>query len=57
VPDPGLRWRFAHDEPWFDNQVATLELDGRTAALRLERTLPAGDAELRLEAVFERSLA
>ena len=27
-----VRWRFAHDEPWFDNQVCYLELDGRARA-------------------------
>ena len=26
--DPGLRWRLA-EGPYFDNQVATLRLDGR----------------------------
>ena len=61
VEDPSVRWRYAHDEPWFDNQVATLELDGRRARVRLEKTVPPeGDAEdpsLRLEQVFERELA
>jgi hypothetical protein len=57
VPDPPVRWRFVHDEPWFDNQVATLELDGRQALMRLEKTEPGQDQGLRLEAVFERSLA
>ena len=54
-----VRWRYVHDEPWFDNQVATLELDGRRAPRRLEKTLPPEDAEhpaLRLERVFERDL-
>ena len=31
---PAVRWRYVHDEPWFDNQVATLELDGRRARVR-----------------------
>jgi PhoD-like phosphatase len=53
VPDPEARWRFVHDAPWFDNQVGTLELAG----LRLEKTLPTEGTELRLETVFERSLA
>jgi hypothetical protein len=61
VEDPPVRWRYVHDDPWFDNQVATLELDGRRARLRIEKTVPpgddAGDPALRLEQVFERELA
>jgi hypothetical protein len=56
VADPPIRWRFAHDQPWFDNQVATLELDGRSASMRIEKTLPDDETELRLDTVFERSL-
>ena len=29
VPDPPIRWRMVHDGPFFDNQVATLLIDGR----------------------------
>jgi hypothetical protein len=59
VEDPSIRWRYAHDEPWFDNQVATLELEGRSARLVLEKTVAPEDPEhpaLRLERVFERDL-
>jgi hypothetical protein len=59
VPDPRARWRFVNDEPWFDNQVARLELDGRGARMVLEKTLP-GDGDegsLRLEEVFVHQLA
>ena len=37
VPDPAIRWRLVQP-PTFDNQFATLELDGRSANLRIERT-------------------
>jgi hypothetical protein len=37
VPDPEIRWRLA-EPPTFDNQFATLELEGRSARLRIERT-------------------
>ena len=60
VAEPPVRWRYAHDEPWFDNQVATLEFDDRRARLVLEKTLPPEDGDpsvLRLEQVFERELA
>jgi hypothetical protein len=57
VPDPPVRWRFVHDAPWFDNQVATLRLEGRKATMELEKTLAAEGDALRLEQVFERALA
>ena len=60
VEDPSVRWRYAHDEPWFDNQVATLELEGRSARLVLEKTVAPEDPEhpeLKLERVFERALS
>ena len=56
VPDPPVRWRLAHDEPWFDNQVATLALDGARAELAIDRAVPDGDHRPRLERVFEREL-
>jgi hypothetical protein len=37
-----VRWRVDH-APAFDNQVATLDLDGPAAHLRIERTQPARD--------------
>jgi hypothetical protein len=59
VEDPPVRWRYVHDEPWFDNQVATLELEDGRARLVLEKTLREDDGEnpdLRLEEVFTRDL-
>jgi hypothetical protein len=43
VPAPSVRWRLAQ-QPVFDNQVATLELDGRRSRLTIERVGAAGDA-------------
>jgi hypothetical protein len=57
VEDPRIRWRFA-EGPFYDNQIATLELDGRSASLKLERTT--GDPELdkrQLVTSFERRIA
>jgi hypothetical protein len=55
VPDPGIRWRFVQD-PTFDNQVATLEWEGRDAHMRIEKALP-GDTEYpTLEDVFEHDI-
>jgi hypothetical protein len=40
VPPPPVRWRFQDGDPRFDNQIGTLELDGRRARARLERSGP-----------------
>jgi hypothetical protein len=42
VPPPPVRWRFQEGDPRFDNQVGTLELNGRDALARLERSVPSG---------------
>jgi PhoD-like phosphatase len=60
APDPEIRWRFC-EGPFFDNQAATLVLDGRKSTMRLEKTL-ADEADSdrsrpKLETVFERRLA
>ena len=57
VEDPEIRWRFACG-PYFDNQLATLSLEGREARLTLSKTVHDPDAEgVRLETVFERRIA
>jgi hypothetical protein len=55
--EPNLRWRLV-EGPFFDNQVATVEVAGRRAGLKLEKTVgdPESD-ERELETVFERRLA
>ncbi|HEX2085670.1 MAG TPA: alkaline phosphatase D family protein [Solirubrobacteraceae bacterium] len=57
VRDPGtIRWELCAG-PWFDNQVATLELHERRAHLRLERTLPDEWRSPRLHECLSRRLA
>ena len=56
VRDPDIRWRIS-DGPWFDNQVATLELHDRTARLRIERTLPGEWEQPRLHECLSKRLA
>jgi hypothetical protein len=56
APDPGIRWRRL-DGPCFDNQVATLHLDGPRATMRLEKTVPGDRDEHSLRESFERRLA
>ena len=54
--DPGLGWRLAHG-PFFDNQVATIRLDGREASIKLDKTIEGEDAQRELDCVFERRLS
>jgi hypothetical protein len=58
VRDPDVGWRLAHDAPWYTNQVAALELDGRRATFVLEKAIPPddGEGEPRLERVFDRPI-
>jgi hypothetical protein len=56
APRGRVRWRLV-EGPFYDNQVATLALDGRSAEMKLERTK--GDPETderELHTSFERSL-
>ena len=56
APDPGIRWRLL-EGPHFDNQVATLRLDGRRAVARLDKTVAGDERERSLEKTFERRIA
>jgi len=49
-----LSWQVDHG-PWFDNQLATLAMDGRSARVWLEQPR-AGDPDPSLERVFEHDL-
>jgi hypothetical protein len=55
APAPGIGWRLL-DGPFFDNQVATLVLNGREATMRLEKTVPGERDESSLDESFERRL-
>jgi hypothetical protein len=55
---PLLRYVGADDAtPSFGNQVATLELEGRRAIMRLEKAVGAASAPPQLEYVMEERLA
>jgi hypothetical protein len=57
VADPGIGWRF-REGPLYDNQVATLTLNGRSASVRLEKTVGDPESDERsLELVFDHKLA
>ncbi|MEJ7655836.1 MAG: alkaline phosphatase D family protein [Thermoleophilaceae bacterium] len=56
--DPEIRWRSVDGHgPWFNNQLATLELDGRSAQMRIERPTPGDAGPPQLEQLAERRLA
>ena len=54
---PELTWRLTHDRPWFENHVATLELDGRSAKITFEKAVTDGSGEPGLQRMFARRLA
>jgi PhoD-like phosphatase len=57
VDDPDVRWRMIGDGPWFDNQVCTLEIDGRRIDMRLEKAVPVDSTSARLDCVLNHRLA
>jgi hypothetical protein len=57
VRDPGIGWRIVGDGPWFDNQVATLTVDGRRIEMRLDKAVPVDENNAKLECVLEHQLA
>ena len=57
VRDPGIGWHLVGDGPWFDNQFATLVIDGRSIEMRLDKAVPVDEKNARLERVLEHRLA
>ena len=57
VEDAPLCWRLMHEKPWFDNHLSTLELRGRQATLKVEKTIPEDAGEQRLYTLLEQRLA
>ncbi|MGH3148974.1 MAG: alkaline phosphatase D family protein, partial [Rubrobacter sp.] len=51
-----LSWHLTHDEPLFDNQVATLELEGRHATITFEGAARDGE-EPGLKELYKRRLS
>ncbi len=57
VARPDVGWHLLHKKPWFDNHISTLELRGREATLKVEKTTPEDAGEPRLYPLLERRLA
>ena len=56
VARPPIRWRIL-DGPSFENQIATLEIDGRTSDLTIERAAARDGGPPTLEPIVRRRLA
>lgn len=52
-----LDWRLTHEAAFFENQVATLELDGRGATITFEKAVLDTSEEPDLEKLYSRRLA
>jgi len=57
VPAETLTWRLTHDAAFFDNQIATLELEARSATIIFEKAVLDASKEFALEKLYERRLA
>jgi PhoD-like phosphatase len=55
VEDPAIQWELVQ-KPTFDNQFATLELSGRSAKMKIEKTVPGDWRSPKLEVTLERDL-
>ncbi|CAN5246597.1 alkaline phosphatase D family protein [soil metagenome] len=51
-----MSWRLTHQKPWFENHVATLELEGGRARITFEKAVSDGSGEPGLEKIYERRL-
>ena len=57
VEEPAVRWRLKHQKPWFENHISTLELRGREATLKVEKTTPEDAEKPHLYTILEHRLA
>ncbi|MBA2690907.1 MAG: alkaline phosphatase family protein [Rubrobacter sp.] len=57
VEETKIRWRLVHDEPWFDNHISAMKLDGREARITVEKTVPEDEGKPSLRTILERRLA
>jgi hypothetical protein len=57
IEEEDISWHLTHDRPWFENHVATLELDGRSASITYEKAIQDDSGEPGLRRIYERRLA
>ena len=56
IEAPDVTWRLTHDKPWFENHVATLELESRRAKITFEEAVQDDSGEPDLRKIYERRL-
>jgi hypothetical protein len=56
IGEEAMSWRLTHDEPWFQNHVATLKINGREATLTSEKAVLDSSGEPDLQEIHERRL-
>jgi hypothetical protein len=56
VKEVDARWRLVTDQT-FDNQISTLDWEGKSARIKLEKSVPGDPRHPRLELSFDRPLA
>jgi hypothetical protein len=57
VGEPDVRWHLVHEAPWFHNHISSLEIRGRKALLKVEKTIPENNDEPVLYPVLAHRLA
>jgi hypothetical protein len=57
IPREPISWRMTHDAAFFDNQIVTLELDGRSATITYEKAVLDAANEPALEKLYRHRLA
>ena len=57
VPEEPLTWHLTHDAAFFENQIATLYIEGSSATITFEKTVLSAAKEPALEKLDERRLA
>jgi hypothetical protein len=56
IGEEEVSWRLTHREPWLENHVATLKLEGRRARLTFQKAVLNGSGRPALETIYERRL-
>ena len=56
IGEEELSWSLTHDKLWFENHVATLELEDRRATVAFEKAVLDASGEPDLEKIYERRL-